>query len=131
MGSVLATVLLKVPVSEGSAEYVEVEVDSRELGESVQLRAGPTDPAGSIGSVARAVAEFSLTSSMDRVLRAVTTMLTRLRSAEHAPDEVSMELGLKVGGETGLIFAKGTAGSTFTLTLTWRKPGTGGDGAAS
>jgi hypothetical protein len=114
----LATVLLKVPVSEGSTEYVEVEVDRRELGESVQLRAG---------SVVEAAAAFSLTSSMDRVLHAVLAMLTRVRSAEHAPDEVGMELGLKVGGETGLIFAKGTAESTFTLTLTWRKP----DGVAS
>jgi Trypsin-co-occurring domain 1 len=120
MRSVLATVLLKVPVSDGSAEFVEVEVDRRELGDSVQLRAGSITEA--------ATTAFTLTSSMDRVLHAVLAMLTRVREAEHAPDEVGMELGLKVGGETGLIFAKGTAEATFTLSLTWRKPATGGDG---
>jgi hypothetical protein len=33
-----------------------------------------------------------------------------------------MQLGLKVGGETGLVFARGSAEATFTVNLSWRKP---------
>ncbi|HEU4420956.1 MAG TPA: CU044_2847 family protein [Pilimelia sp.] len=108
-------VLLRVPVEEGSAEFVEVEVDYDDLAEGVRLAS--RDPADT------ARAAFSLSSAFDRVLPALRTIVTRLRTADHAPDEIAMELGLKIGGEQGLIFTKGTAEATFTLSLTWYKPG--------
>jgi hypothetical protein len=108
-------VLLKVPIGDDPSEFVEIEVDRRDLGETVQLTAGAqTDVA---------VAPYSLASSFDRVLPALTMILRKLRGAEHAPDEIGMKLGLKVGGEAGLIFAKGTADATFEVSVTWRKPG--------
>lgn len=110
----MATKLLRVPIDQGSDEYVEVEVDTRDLGESVRLASESRPDA--------VTAPFSLASSVDRVLPALSAILTRLRHADHAPDEIGMELGLKIGGETGLIFAKGTAESTFTVTLSWHKP---------
>jgi len=114
----VASVLLRVPIGDDPSEFVEIEVDRRDLGnDAVELTSGGPDVA---------VAAFSLGSSFDRVLPALSTILTKLRSAEHAPDEVQMTLGLKAGGETGLIFAKGSAEATFTVALTWRKPpGTG------
>jgi hypothetical protein len=69
-----------------------------------------------------AVAPYSLASSLDRVMPALRTIITRLRTDEHSPDEIGMQLGLKVGGEAGLVFAKGTAEATFTVSLTWHKP---------
>jgi len=39
------------------------------------------------------------------------------------PDELSLELGVKVGGEAGLwFFAKNSAEATITVTLTWKQP---------
>jgi NTP-dependent ternary system trypsin peptidase co-occuring protein len=108
--------LLRVPVEEGSDEYVEVEISPDELEDSVQLASRVGD------GVARAA--FSLGAALDRVMPALRTVLSRLRETEHAPDEIGMQLGLKVGGEQGLIFTKGTAEATFTLSLTWYKPGT-------
>ncbi|GAA1741301.1 CU044_2847 family protein [Luedemannella helvata] len=109
------TVLLKVPVDDTHTEFVEVEVERRDVVEdSVELTA---DNGRQIGT-----ATYSLASSLDHVLPAVRQVITKLRADEHAPDEISMELGLTIGGETGLFFAKGSAESTFTVTATWRKP---------
>jgi hypothetical protein len=111
----VASVLLKVPIGDDPSEFVEIEVDRRDLGEGIQLTAGAqTDVA---------TAPFSLASSLDQVLPALSTILAKLRKAEQAPDEIGMKLGLKVGGETGLIFAKGTAEATFEVSLTWRRAG--------
>ena len=110
----MAPVLLKVPLGDGSDELIEVEVDYRDIGTAVELTAGEGRDV--------AVAPYSLASSMDRVMPALRTIITRLRTDEHSPDEIGMQLGLKVGGEAGLVFAKGTAEATFTVSLTWHKP---------
>ncbi|MEV1072856.1 CU044_2847 family protein [Micromonospora parva] len=107
----MSTVLLKVPVAEGSDEYVEVEVDRRDLA-GIELAAAD-DGRGQWAAT-------TLTASLERVLPALRTVIGRLRSAA-APDEISVELGLAIGGETGLIFTKGTAEATFTVNVTWRR----------
>ncbi|HZN17566.1 MAG TPA: CU044_2847 family protein [Micromonosporaceae bacterium] len=109
----MARTLLKVPVGDDDDGFIEVEVDRRDL-EGVDLASDDGDGA--------ARAPFSLSASLGKVMPAINTILTRLRSAEQAPDEIGMQLGLTVGGETGLIFTKGTAEANFTLTVTWRKP---------
>jgi Trypsin-co-occurring domain 1 len=119
----MAKTLIRVPIGDGSDDFIEAEVDTRELGESVRLTADAgLDPV---------TAPFTLASSVDRVMPALSKILAQLRSAAHAPDEVGMELGLKIGGETGLIFAKGTAEATFTLKLAWKRPGDNGDAVPS
>lgn len=49
-------------------------------------------------------------------------ILNKLRTTARSPDEIELEFGLKVGGETGLIFAKGSAETTFHVRLTWQRP---------
>ncbi len=108
--------MLRVPIN-GTAEgdqFMEVEVDQRDLSGEVELVAGRPD----LGQ-----APFSLASSLRRVLPALHVMLDGLRSLAPGPDEVTVELGLKVGGESGLVFVKGTTEATFAVTLTWRRGG--------
>lgn len=38
----------------------------------------------------------------------------------HAPDECCVEFGLKLGGETGVIVAKGKTEANFVIKLTWK-----------
>jgi hypothetical protein len=125
------TALLRVPVGDGSDEYVEVQVartELRELSESGVVLASDN------GSRFEA-AGFSLASAMDRVMPALRVILGRLRAGVHSPDEITMELGLQIGGETGVIFAKGTAEATVAVSMTWhRRPaadrkGVSGDAA--
>jgi hypothetical protein len=107
--------LLRVPIGDGEG-FVEVEVDPRDLVGELEMAAGRSQDV--------TTAPFSLAESMDRVLPALNVMLKKLRTVAHAPDEIGMELGLKVGGETGLVFAKASGEATFTITMTWRKPAT-------
>jgi hypothetical protein len=111
----VATLLLRVPVDQAGTEFVEVEVDRRDV-------VGPVELVSDQAARDVAVAPYSLASSLDRVMPALTTIVDRFRTARLAPDEIAVNLGLKVGGETGLVFAKGSAEATFTATLTWRRP---------
>ncbi|MEH0932281.1 CU044_2847 family protein [Micromonospora sp. CPCC 205558] len=107
----MSTVLLKVPVTEGSDEYIEVVVDRRDIA-GIELAA-----AGDGGGQWSAT---TLAASLERALPALRTVIDRLGSAA-TPDEISVELGLAIGGETGLIFTKGTTEATFTVNITWRR----------
>ena len=111
------TVLLKVPVGDGSDEYVEVQVGRAELG---GLSESGVVLASDDGSRFEA-AGFSLASAMDRVMPALRVILIRLRAGVHSPDEINMTLGLQIGGETGVFFAKGTAEASVAVSMTWRR----------
>lgn len=39
---------------------------------------------------------------------------------EMSPDEAAVEFGLKIGGETGVIIAKGTAEVNFIVRMSWK-----------
>lgn len=119
------TLLLKVPVGDGSDEFVEVQVSRDELpglgGSGVIL--------ASDDGLRFEAAGFSLASGMDRVMPALRVILARLRRGVHSPDEITMELGLQIGGEAGVFFAKGTAEASVSVRMTWRgMPSTDGSG---
>jgi hypothetical protein len=109
--------LLKVPVDEGSDEFVEVQVSRAELlslGESGVVLA-------SADSSRFEATAFSLSSAIDQIMPALRVILSRLRNGVHSPDEITMELGLQIGGEAGVFFAKGTSEATVAVTMTWRR----------
>jgi NTP-dependent ternary system trypsin peptidase co-occuring protein len=111
------TALLKVPVDDGSDEFVEVQISRAEL---MSLSDSGVVLASDDGSRFEA-ATFSLSSAMDRVMPAVRVILGRLRTGAGSPDELTVELGLQIGGEAGVFFAKGTAEATVAVTMTWRR----------
>jgi hypothetical protein len=119
------TALLKVPLGDGSGEFVEIQVSRAEL---LDLSESGVALASNDGSRFETAA-FSLSSAMDRVMPAVGVILGRLRSTVPSPDELTIELGLQVGGEAGVFFAKGTAGATIAVTMAWRRAA-GDDGTS-
>ena len=104
--------LMEVPVEAGGRLVVEVSDD--ELPGSLEL-AAPRP--GEV--VARAAA--SLEDALDSLRPVVRTVREKL--IEMAPDETTLEFGLVLGGETGIIVAKGTAEVHFTVTLSWKGTG--------
>ncbi|WJV44609.1 CU044_2847 family protein [Streptomyces flavofungini] len=86
---------------------VDVDADATDL----ELAAGG-------GVVARA--RVSLEEALDQVKPTLARVADTLR--ELGPDEAELEFGLKMGGETGVIIAKGTAEVNFTVRLTWNRP---------
>ncbi|HEY5361238.1 MAG TPA: CU044_2847 family protein [Streptosporangiaceae bacterium] len=119
-------VLLKVPVGDDSGDFVEVEVARAELS---GLSESGVVLASDDGSRFEA-AGFSLASGMDRVMPALLVILARLRAGVHSPEEITMSLGLQIGGEAGVFFAKGTAAASIAVSMTWRRGHGAGDDAA-
>ena len=89
-------VLLRVPIDDKSEEFIEVQVAADELGQT--LPTGP-QPAADDGARIKK-AGFTLSSAMDGVMPALRVILGKVRDGVHSPDEITMTLGLQIGGET-------------------------------
>jgi Trypsin-co-occurring domain 1 len=106
----MADLMMEVPLADG--ESVVVEVDRRELpGELVLATSKPHEVA--------ARATETLEQTLDKVKPALRSLWQWAQSA--GPDECCVEFGLKLGGEMGVIVAKGTAEANFVVRLTWKK----------
>jgi hypothetical protein len=109
--------LLQVPLDDGSGEFVLVEIGSEEL-------AGSLDEvvvlASADGSRFKATG-FTLASAMDGVMPALQVILGKLRHGLHSPDEITMKLGLQIGGEAGVFLAKGTTKASVEVAVTWSR----------
>jgi hypothetical protein len=104
--------VVRVPISDDQPDaYVEFDVDLDEDGGVEPLGARRGRPI---------VAASSLAGSLDATLPALSLMLAKLRAAAAGCDEVAMQLGLRVGGETGLVFVRGGGDATIGVTVTWR-----------
>jgi hypothetical protein len=88
------------------------EVDASEV-DKASLVLASADP----GKVA-ARATNTLERSLEELRPALSAVLGTLRSV--APSEVGVEFGIKLGGEAGIILAKGTTEVNFAVTITWK-----------
>lgn len=102
-------------VGVGAGGRLVVEVDP------VDLPSGDVELASPEPGRVVARATETLEQSLETLQPALTAVVDRLRAS--APAELAVQFGLKVGGEAGLIVAKGTAEVNFVVTLTWKQPG--------
>jgi hypothetical protein len=105
------TELIRVPLENG--EFVVAEVDKLDIpGDEVVLAAaGP----------GKAVAELpgKLEAGLRSIRPAVAELVEALKGS--GPETISVEFGVKIGGETGVILAKGTGEVNFKVTLEWKR----------
>jgi hypothetical protein len=107
---VYVSYLLGVPVGDG-ADVVVFEVDRGEVPEDLVLAAAEPGKVAARASTTLEDALAVLKPSLAKVVHALR---------EIAPDETTVEFGLKMGGETGMIIAKGTAEVNFKVTMSWK-----------
>jgi len=110
------TLLLLVPVDAEGTEFAEFEVSHADI-------AALTDSGVVLAADGRhrlSAAGFTIASGMDKVLPALRTVLNKLRTGVLTPAEISIEVALQVGGETGVFFAKGNTEASMRVCLTWR-----------
>ena len=102
---------LAVPLDETSDNVVVFEVDEQDVPDELQMASDDGNK-----TVARAVI------TLDEALSGLKPPLHKLVGMfkELAPDEASVDFGLKIGGEYGVIFAKGTAEVNFVIHMTWK-----------
>jgi hypothetical protein len=103
--------LLSVPVEEGSDDVVVFEVDRSTIVDDQVLASRES---GLVVARTRTTLEETLT----HLKPSLSKVVHMLRGT--APDEMEVEFGLKMGGETGVIVAKGTAEVNFRVTLAWK-----------
>jgi hypothetical protein len=112
MGMVLASVATGL----GDGEFVVVEVDDSLVGADEVVLAA-RDPGKTMVQLPE-----TLQVSFDRTLGVVGGMLLQLRSMPHSPNQAEIQFGLKIGGEAGLIFARGSTEVNFQVKMSWKKP---------
>jgi Trypsin-co-occurring domain 1 len=101
--------LIEVPLEGGDRIVAEVEPEL--VDGELMLASAP----GKIAAQARETLEKSLA----QLGPALSGMLGTLRAAR--PAEMQVQFGIKLGGETGVVVAKGTAEVNFLVTMTWRQ----------
>ena len=105
------TELVRVPLDTG--EVLVAEVERADIVTDDVVLASPTP--------GKAMTQLSTT--LEAGLQSLAPALSRVVSflKEAAPDTVSVEFGMKLGGETGIILAKGTVEANFAVKLEGRR----------
>jgi uncharacterized protein (DUF1786 family) len=103
--------LLGVPVGAGTGDVVVFEVDRSEVPDDLVLTSA--EP-GRVAARARRTLEESLADVKPSLVKVVGVL------REMMPGEMTVEFVVKMGGETGVIIAKGTAEVNFTVKMSWK-----------
>jgi hypothetical protein len=115
--------LLGLPLEEGHDDLLVFEVERGEVSDDLVL-ASP-EP-GKV--VARA--QITLEEALKKLKPSLEKVVHLLK--ELSPEETVLEFGMKMGGETGVIIAKGTAEVNFVIRMSWKaataKPEAGSSG---
>jgi len=101
--------LIEFPLEDGSSLWVEA---------SEAAPSGLT-PATRGGLPARAAQTFE--AALERVRPAAQVIIQKLRSLHDAPDEITVEFGLKLSAEAGAVIAAGGVEANYTVTLKWKR----------
>jgi hypothetical protein len=103
--------LMEVPLDDGENRLV-VEVDPRDVPQDLDLAAPKP---GEIHEKA----QMSLESAFENIGPGMRALVDKVRAI--SPDEVTVEFGLKLAGQAGLVVARGTAEVNFVVKLTWKQ----------
>jgi hypothetical protein len=103
---------LAVPLSADNHDTVIFQVDSSEIPDSQVLAADAGE--GAIDTAKR---------TLEAALHDLKPSLAMIKTAfgDLSPDETSVDFGLSVSGEYGMVIAKGTAEVNFAVHMTWKR----------
>jgi hypothetical protein len=105
-------------------QIVEFPLDG---GGSVQVEVAPTGavaPAGHAKLVT--VAQRTLQEALEPIRPVAVGVLRQMKDLAESPDKISMEFGVKLSAEAGLVVARGTTEANFVVKLEWSRPGGAG-----
>jgi len=72
------------------------------------------------GEVVATVAQ-SLDAALERLRPMTRAIVVKLRDIAEGPEQISVEFGLKMSVETGLIVAHASSEANFKVTLNWKR----------
>jgi hypothetical protein len=100
------------------AYFIEVPLEG---GGTIRVEADAPDgivPAGRPREVA-ARANATLQETLDRLAPVTEKLRAVLSKLQDAPDKVTVEFGVKLSAEAGIVVAKGTSEANFAIRLEW------------
>ena len=103
--------LVEFPLEDGSTILVEVD-EPEGPGGAVQVRRDSK-------TVEKAKQTFE--AALDKIKPTANAVISKLRNLYDAPDEVTVEFGLKLSGEAGVVLASAGVEANYKVTLTWKK----------
>jgi hypothetical protein len=62
--------------------------------------------------------------AVDTVKHAAETVVDRFRSLSRPPEELTLELGIKLSAEAGAVIAKTSTDANIKVTMSWKRPST-------
>lgn len=101
--------LIRVPV-EGSEPVL---VEAADVADGIVRVARP-------GEVIAAAGE-SLQAALERLRPMAEAFVTQLSGLAHAPDEITVDFGVKVDAEAGVVIARTAAAANFSVTVKWNR----------
>jgi hypothetical protein len=104
---------LPVQLDRTSSNVVVFEVDEQDVPRSDDLQMASDD-----GSRTAATARRTFEETLNELKPSLHKVVEMLKDL--APDEASVDFGLKIGGEYGAIIAKGSAEVNFAIHMTWK-----------
>ncbi|MEV8090489.1 CU044_2847 family protein [Streptomyces nigra] len=119
------TAITSIRLDDGSLLRVETTAPATAIPASEDVyepirRPRPADDAAGAADTLRA--------AVDRVRPAVQDIVDSLRSMPRRPDRITLEFGVKVTAEAGVVVARSTAEAHFTVGVEWDT--TGGTGSS-
>lgn len=69
-----------------------------------------------------AIAQESLDDAIERSMPAARTLVGKLRSLVDAPDELTVEFGIKLTASAGAVLASAAVEANYTVTMMWKGP---------
>ncbi len=103
--------LVEFPLEDGSKIYVEVDEPESE-GMVTQVADGER-------TIQKAKQSFE--SALDQVKPVANAVISKLRDLCESPDEISVEFGIKLSAETGVVLASAGIETNFKVALKWQK----------
>jgi hypothetical protein len=107
--------LVEFPLDHGGSVLIEVNDPA----------AGPVMRGLKDSAVLVEQADKTFESATAAITPAARSLLSRLRSIEEAPDEISIEFGVQLSAQTGAFIASVAAEANFKVSVTWRRAETG------
>ena len=102
------TAYVELPIDDGETIYVEVSEEGLQ-------HTGPRDTVEKV--------QQRLDDAIERVVTMGRRSIEKARSSVEPPQEVQVELGLKLTAKTGFVVAESTGEAQFKVTLKWALDG--------
>ena len=110
--------IVQFNTDDGDSIYIETEEVNTNSNEAGFAAVGLSEDEKS--GINKASSKFE--KALEPVKRVSNHLIQNIKDIQIAPDEISIELGLKFSAEAGMIISKASTEGNIKVNLSWKKP---------